>query len=218
MPPKPRPHTKSSTSGGIAGLPNWALGAAAVGLAGIVIAVVLLAGGGDGDGTGGREGVRSTLLAAGCTFEVVNALPGEHILAADGTSDKWNTDPPTSGPHHENAARFGAYTSPVNQAQLVHNLEHGGIAMQYGKDVSDETVAELQAFYEDHEPGTILAPLDELGDQIALGAWNVNSETDQKGLLAKCPTFDEKAFTAFFDEFQFKGPERFPRDALLPGQ
>jgi hypothetical protein len=34
----------------------------------------------------------------------------------------------------------------------------------------------------------------------------------------KCTKFDDNAFSAFFDEFQFKGPERFPPDTLLPGQ
>ena len=30
--------------------------------------------------------------------------------------------------------------------------------------------------------------------------------------------FDEDAFVAFFDAYQFKGPERFPPDTLLPGR
>ena len=36
--------------------------------------------------------------------------------------------------------------------------------------------------------------------------------------LAKCTAFDETAFSAFFDAYQFQGPERFPPDSLLPGR
>ncbi len=179
--------------------------------------VVLLTRG--GDTTSNNDSVRTDLLAADCTVQIVNALQGDHSIAApDGTSKKWNTDPPTSGPHNAQPAVFGAYTAPVNQAQLVHNLEHGGIAIQYGKDVPETTVAELRSFYDDHQAGTMLSPLDELGDQIAIGAWNVTSETNQKGILAKCPGFDQKAYTAFFDEYQFKGPERFSPEDLMPGR
>ena len=36
-------------------------------------------------------------------------------------------------------------------------------------------------------------------------------------MVASCPKFDEKAFTAFRDEFRGKGPERFPVSILTPG-
>jgi hypothetical protein len=109
----------------------------------------------------------------------------------------------------------------VNQAQLVHNLEHGGIFIQYGKDVPAATIAELRAFYDGHRNGTVLALYPKLGDQIALGAWvskNASSPDDANAYLAKCTSFDEAAFAAFFDAFQFKGPERFPASSMLPGQ
>jgi hypothetical protein len=32
-----------------------------------------------------------------------------------------------------------------------------------------------------------------------------------------CPTFDEKAFSAFRDAYRGKGPERYPVDTLTPG-
>jgi hypothetical protein len=33
-----------------------------------------------------------------------------------------------------------------------------------------------------------------------------------------CGAFDEDAFAAFLDAYQFQGPERFPADQLLPGR
>ncbi len=183
-------------------------------------AAVFLVGFGAGDPS--PEEVRAELEAVGCELQAVDAQRGQHSLQADGTAD-WNTDPPTSGPHfgfdeagNLGTVIWGAYEEPLQLARVVHNLEHGGIYIFYGDDVSDSVVAQLRAFYDDHERGTLLAPLSDLGDQIALGAW-ISAEGEEKGYLAKCSAFDEAAFSSFFNGFQFKGPERFPADSLLPG-
>ena len=142
------------------------------------------------------------------------------VMTADGTSTKWNTSPPTSGPHYSGPAVWGAYTEPLLQAQVVHNLEHGGIFIQYGKDVPQATIDELKGFYDSHQNGTLLAPLPSLGSKIALGVWTTSSPSKPDtgtAYLAKCTTFDEKAYAAFFNAYQFKGPERFPMVSLAPG-
>ncbi len=51
-------------------------------------------------------------------------------------------------------------------ARVVHNLEHGGIYILYGKDVPEATVEQLRSFYEDHQTGTIMAPLDQARRQV----------------------------------------------------
>jgi Protein of unknown function (DUF3105) len=196
-------------------------GAGLVALLAIVgIAILLGVGGGDPD----PAEVREELEAAGCTLRDVEARSGDHTLGPDDTSDQWNTNPPTSGPHfgfddagNVGTVIWGAYDEPVQLARLVHNLEHGGAYVLYGDDVPDATVAELRSFYEEHRNGTVLAPLPRLGDEIALGAWVARAEDDERGYLARCTAFDEGAFSTFFEAFQFKGPERFPASALLPG-
>ena len=40
--------------------------------------------------------------------------------------------------------------------------------------------SELRSFYDDHKTGTIMAPLNRLGDKFALGAWVVDGETKQR--------------------------------------
>ena len=188
----------------------------------IVIAGVLFAAVGRGGGSPDEAGVRADLEAAGCTLQAVKAQPGRHSLTADGTA-KWNTDPPTNGPHFGFDASgqlgtvvWGAYDEPLQLARVVHNLEHGGVYIFYGDEVSDSVVDQLRGFYDDHKNGTLLAPYPRLGDKVALGAWVAEGET-AKGYLAKCPSFDEGAFSSFFEAFQFKGPERFSSGSMLPG-
>jgi len=190
----------------------------------LILAVVALAsplGGSDGVGGGGGD-ARAALEEAGCTLSATPALPGEHtITTPSGTSPKWDTVPPTSGPHYEIPVVYGIYDEPVNQAQLVHNLEHGAIAVQYGKDVPRATIDRLTAFAQSHARGTVLAPSPRLGDGIALGAWVVPDPSRPDvgtAYLARCTGFDEQAFSAFYSAYQFQGPERFPPDSLLPGR
>jgi hypothetical protein len=192
----------------------------------VVVAAVLgwlLLGGGTEDA---EAKARTALETAGCTLTVVPAVRNESdhsdVANPDLAIKAWNTDPPTSGPHYGETAIFGAYEEPLQQARVLHNLEHGAVSIQYGDDVPDATVDELRSFYDDNQNGTILAPYPKLGKQIALGAWvdpGLESASSDRGsgVLAKCPRFDETAFESFLDAFQFKGPERFPADSMLPG-
>lgn len=189
------------------------------------VALVAIVGVAVAVGVGGDSGVgdaRPALEAAGCTLTAKPALRGDHsVTNPEGTSDEWETDPPTSGPHNAAAAVYGIYKEPVNQAQLVHNLEHGAIVVQYGDEVSASTIDELTRFAQAHQRGTIVAPYAKLGSRIALGAWvvpNAEDPTEGTAYLATCSAFDDAAFEAFFDAYQFRGPERFPPDALLPGR
>ncbi|HWQ23226.1 MAG TPA: DUF3105 domain-containing protein [Gaiellaceae bacterium] len=221
MPDKPRvkaPKQRSAPAPGGSARGRSPLFAAAAALAalgavGAVLAFVSLGGG----GRPSEDEVRANLEAAGCTLEAKPALPGEHsVTDPSGSSPKWNTDPPTSGPHYAQAAIFGIYEEPLELARVVHNLEHGGVFILWGEDVPPATVDELRAFYAQHKTGTIMAPLPRLGDEFALGAWVSDGDT-HKGYLAKCKAFDEVAVSSFFRAFQFRGPERFDPSALQPG-
>ena len=228
MPPKPRPSSKKPRTPGapraaVAGsgrdtrlLAMLAIGGIAV-IAAVAIVIALAVGGGDE-----AADARPALEAAGCRLAASPALVGVHsVPTPDGTSEEWKTDPPTSGPHYEVPAVWGTYDDAVNQAQLVHNLEHGGIAVQYGSDVPAATVSQLKGFVQERSRGTVLARYAPLGSQVSLGAWVTESASDPENgtaYLAKCPRFDQAAFDAFFDAYQFRGPERFQPDQLLPGR
>lgn len=234
MPPKPRPTSKKPrtpgaprASAGASGRDTRLLAMVAVGgvaaLAVVAIVIALVVGGGGEDG----GDARAALEAAGCALTVEPAVPnvGDHSDFPDpeARSPEWNTDPPTSGPHYGQTIVYGAYTEPLQIGPLVHNLEHGAVYILYGDDVPETTVEQLRSFYADHTTGTVLAPYPRLGKEIALGAWFARGLDEAKsaggsGVLAKCPAFEESAFDAFLSAFQFKGPEAFPPESLLPGR
>lgn len=173
---------------------------------GAVLAVLSFAGG-DSSGSSADGGVRSALERGGCTFETVKDLGRRHVESLDATVD-YNSTPPTSGPHYFRWAVWGIYTEPVDERLAVHNLEHGGIAIQYGPQVPRETVQQIASFYNEDPVGMLVGPHPELGNQVALTAWT---------RIAKCPGFDQPAFAAFRDAFRFKGPEEVPAETMQPG-
>lgn len=61
-----------------------------------------------------------------------------------GQSAHYNSIPPTSGPH-ANPVGWGAYTARVPDENVVHNLEHGGIAIAYNA-VSPDDVERLKSW------------------------------------------------------------------------
>jgi hypothetical protein len=185
---------------------------------GVVLLLVLLGGGGNGGDA------RATLEAAGCTLQVVDAqanTPDHSDVPTPDTEVDWNTDPPSNGKHYGQTAIYGAYDEPLQQQMVVHNLEHGGVSIQWGPRVPDDEVQALRAWYQDtDQDGLVLAPYEPLADQIGLAAWRDTDPGDSnrgQGFVAKCPTFDEGAVNAFLDAYGFQGPEAFPRDSLQPG-
>lgn len=181
----------------------------------VVVGIIAFAGGG-----GGKD-EKTVLAENGCTLTTYPGLTGTHVTSLT-AKVKWNSTPPTSGPHYVQPAVWGSYDEPVAEIQAVHNLEHGGIVIQYGKDVPQAEVEKIRGWYEQSPNALLVAPLDSLGSKIALSAWTapatVGTATDKgNGYLAKCDAFDEKAFDTFVDEHRGKGPERFPVDQLTPG-
>jgi hypothetical protein len=179
----------------------------AVAASGIVLLVAVLAFLAFAPSGSGDEELASTIRKAGGTFQTSESEGNRHVDDLNAKVE-YKTDPPTSGSHYFLPAVWGIYERPINQVQAVHNLEHGGIVIQYGDDVPEEDVSRIETFYRDDPNAMLVAPLPRLGDQIALTAWTH---------LAKLPRFDEEAFTAFRDAYRGKGPERFEIEDLQPG-
>jgi hypothetical protein len=159
---------------------------------------------------------------AACTLTSYPGLPPKHLtnLAA---KPAYNSFPPSSGPHYYLPAKWNIYTGPIPQLALVHNLEHGGVVVQYGSKIPKSAVAQIRAWYLKDPSGLVVAPLPALGDKVALTAWNAppyKQSTAQakqdpgRGYLASCTAFDAPAFTRFVQAHRYKAGERFP-PALL---
>jgi hypothetical protein len=175
----------------------------------LVLAVLAFANRGSDAAPAGNPG--PALRAAGCTLKTYEGLSQSHVHSLD-AKVKWNSFPPSSGPHYDQPAPWGFYDEPLNQRIVVHNLEHGGVAIQYGNRVPPQTRDQLQEFYRKDPRGLIVAPLPALKDEIALTAWTAQFTKGGKDLIAfgrvaKCSRFDAKAFDAFVSAFRFKGPE-----------
>jgi hypothetical protein len=202
-----------------------AIGAALVVAAGAAaIAFAVTRGGGEGSATAQK---------GPCTFQNFPAqgLDNKTQRATHVTElpkgFKYNSFPPTSGPHDGQWVIWNVYESAVPQINLVHNLEHGGVAVQYGANVPQQTVDQIVAWYAEDPNGIVVAPLPQLGRRIALTAWTAEYDgdpanpdsriTESEGRLAMCMAFDEDAFSEFRDDYRYEGVERLEPEQLRPG-
>ena len=156
---------------------------------------------------GGGTDVAKAMSDAGCTFKTYPSEGNRHVTDLN-AKVTYKTFPPTSGTHYQIPAVWDIYDRPVNEVQAVHNLEHGGIVIQYGDKVPPATVDRIAEFYRESPNAMLVAPLAGLGNKIALTAWTK---------LATCTQFNEDGFKTFRDAYRGKGPERFPVDELQPG-
>lgn len=232
----PKVRAKQTASGGGFAMPgtNVLIGVglvAAVALA--IVLIVVLSGSSSSAPNVSTEDVtkaRTALTAAGCTLDSERASAQQQHMSRPDQSVTYRTFPASSGIHNPTTSIWGDYRVPVDPRQAVHNLEHGGIAIWYGPDISAADRAALDRFYDEDEFGMIITPIPDpyqgvrypkhqkLGSKIAMTVWTGNSETNAGTVyIATCPKFDENAFAAFRDAFRGKGPERFPVSQMVPG-
>src|SRR5574337_108059 len=141
-----------------------------------VIAIILLAAGYWGYGK----------MTEQHTWTSVPIEPSPHVPAGT-PHPPYNSDPPTSGPHAPGLARWGVYTDPVPKELQVHNLEDGGVVMQYSCQDCPDLIKQLTTIAERYDR-IILAPYPGLDRKIALTAW---------GSIDKYDEFDEARIVTF---------------------
>ena len=101
-----------------------------------------------------------------------------HIATESSPHDAYNSDPPTSGPHLPYIAPWGLHTRPIPRELQVHNLEDGGVMVQYSCDCPD-VAARLRSIVSTYDRYVILAPYPEMKSRIALSAWTRIETMDQ---------------------------------------
>ena len=152
----------------------------------------------------GKTTTNTNKSGPGETFAL---LPATHIPNTT-NYDKYNSIPPTSGPHWDTPAPWGIAAAPLPNEREVHNLEHGGILIQYKTDdaalISQlEKFAEKQVAYPCY---LLVAPYPSMTYTIAVTAW---------GVLETMEAYDEAKLQAFADAYRNRGPEQV---ACNPGK
>jgi Protein of unknown function (DUF3105) len=108
--------------------------------------------------------------AANLPGAVVADQGNRHIQTEADPHEAYNTDPPTSGAHLPYVAPWGIHTRPIPRELQVHNLEDGGVLVQYSCDCPD-LVDKLKAIVGPYSNHVILAPYPGMKSRIALTAW-----------------------------------------------
>jgi len=159
-----------------------------------------------------------TTSSGDCTLQTFDALEAKHVEELpDGY--EYNSIPATSGLHNPTTAIWNLYDQPVPEINYVHNLEHGGVVVQYGSEVPAADIAALGDWYAQDTRGLIVARLDPdfeeedaaLADQIVATSWTH---------MLRCGSFDEEQLDDFIADYrgpQGDAPEKFELDQLLQG-
>ncbi len=114
----------------------------------------------------------------------------------------YNSNPPTSGWHYAVWADWGVYKEELPQERLIHNLEHGGIVIQYKPDLDPATVTKLDDLKKNEfECKLVVVPSSKLDKSIVLSAWTRLYKTD---------TYEEETIKDFIKKYRNRAPELVP--------
>ena len=142
---------------------------------------------------GGVAGSVAESRAAPCLpGTAVPILPSPHIAWSEAASARYNSDPPTSGPHVALPLAPGIYTTSIPDVLAVHALEHGHVAIRYASDLPARDVRRLESVTKRFAADVVLAP--GAGPHpIALTAW---------GRIDLLTGYDEPRIVRFVQELR----------------
>ena len=129
------------------------------------------------------------------------ANQGQEHIAAGAKHADYNSFPATSGPHYVAPKPWGAYSYEIDQETLVHNLEHGGVVIQYNPDLLKVNPSKLEAIQAQFPNKTVVAPNAKLKVALALTSWR---------RLYTLDTYDETKIVDFIKQYKNHSPEQFP--------
>lgn len=134
----------------------------------------------------------------------MNLLPfkDEIIFRSIPRTQEYNSNPPTSGPHYAQPADWGVYQEEINDENVIHSMEHGGIWISYQPDIDEETKEKLEAIGKKYSGSVVVSPRSANDAPIALASW---------GRLEKLSSFDEEHIVEFIKRNKNKSPEPLSR-------
>ena len=122
----------------------------------------------------------------------VPSMGNQHIGPEQVGAIVYNSTPPTSGPHLGQLARWGVHSEPVPNELQVHNLEDGGVMVQYNCADCAGLVEQLAGVVRRYDDHVILAPYPAMDSRIALTAW---------GRIDTFDEFDEERIKTFIEAY-----------------
>lgn len=149
--------------------------------------------------------LRACEADAGGSFveEAVTPVGAMHTDTPGDYGDK----PPAGGDHNRCWGRWGVHSTPLPLERLVHNLEHGGIGLQYNcPDGCNYELRWLTEFTLTHEL-VVLTENPQMGARFGLSAWNGRAYSD-----CLSPDFVRDFYSRRVD----RAPEQFGRPAPEP--
>jgi uncharacterized protein DUF3105 len=170
---KPEPVQKAMSQRRII---QWSVGIAAA----VVVAVVV-----------GYFAYQSAADLPGVSFPDQGNL---HVQTLAEIIQPYNSDPPTSGAHLPYVAPWGVHAEPVPKQLQVHNLEDGGVVIQYNcPSGCPELVDKLKGVVQRYDRQVLLAPYPGMQRRIALTAWTRLDAFDE---------FDEARIEKFISRYR----------------
>jgi len=170
-----------------------------------------------------NNGAWTAIPGATCNAEERNVATQEspHVDPSAGPI-AWITNPPSSGPHYPNWARWGAWPA-VPRGYWVHSLEHGGVAYLYRCPMGtcdatrDQLVAMMNTIPTDRacmpsdaSPArvrAVITPDNEIATPIAASAW---------GWLYRAECVDAASLRSFYERHAGRAPEDLCADGSYP--
>ncbi len=159
---------------------------------------------------GGDDPVDNVGVAASeanCTERETFESEGDQHVDV-GTPVQYEANPPTTGNHWptEAIAPTGFSEEPIAAESVVHNQEHGMIAVYYNPEAPDEVLDQIEQLVDQEQTATVGLPWDEIEDpyNFVLTAWDGANE---EGVQMSCERPSQEVWNTWREDFQGKGPE-----------
>ena len=119
----------------------------------------------------------------------------EHVGTPFDDHGPYSSNPPTSGPHTAYLTDWGPHAIPIPPETQVHNLEDGGVLVQYSCPTPcPDLVKQLEAAATKHDR-VVVAPYPLMESRIALTAWERIETLNE---------FDDHRISAFIEAYAGK--------------
>ena len=116
------------------------------------------------------------------------------------TTVSYEMTPPVSGQHDSSTIPCGTYATQPQNELLVHNLEHGVVALLFDPESADRAdIRQLESIARDAESHVLSAPYAGMRTPIAVTSW---------GEMMRLDDLDLPAVREYLDTFLNKGPEK----------